>query len=46
MSNETFKMIVLGIDILVLFIGFISLLKGFAKGTLRTGIVVAIKILP
>lgn len=46
MSNETFKMIVLGIDILVLFIGFISLLKGFAKGTLRTGIVVAIKIVP
>ncbi|MCM1260349.1 MAG: hypothetical protein NC222_05275 [Staphylococcus sp.] len=46
MSNETFKMIVLGIDILVLFIGLIVLLKGFMKGTLRTGIIVAIQIVP
>lgn len=46
MSNETFKMIVLGIDIFVLFIGLIALLKGFTKGTLRTGIIVTIKIVP
>lgn len=46
MSNETFKMIVLGIDIFILLIGFISLLKGFIKGTLRTGIIVAIQIVP
>lgn len=46
MSNETFKIIVLGIDIFVLLIGLIALLKGFTKGTLRTGIIVAIKIVP
>lgn len=46
MSNETFRMIVLGIDIFILLIGLIALLKGFTKGTLRTGIIVAIKIVP
>jgi len=46
MSNETFRIIVLGIDIFVLLIGLIALLKGFTKGTLRTGIIVTIKIVP